>query len=112
MFFIFETEDYHAFWMKDTFIPLSIAFIDKERPHRRDRGHEASEFRVPQPSKAHPVRLGDEERLVLEKRNQGGRCGQIFEIRQLPDFGLGDFGFFYSTFRFWQSFFSYRGGES
>ena len=29
MFFIFETEDYHAFWMKDTLIPLSIAFIDK-----------------------------------------------------------------------------------
>jgi uncharacterized membrane protein (UPF0127 family) len=30
MLFIFETEDYHAFWMKDTLIPLSIAFIDKE----------------------------------------------------------------------------------
>jgi uncharacterized membrane protein (UPF0127 family) len=30
MFFIFETEDYHGFWMKDTQIPLSIAFIDKE----------------------------------------------------------------------------------
>jgi uncharacterized membrane protein (UPF0127 family) len=30
MFFIFETEDYHGFWMKDTPIPLSIAFIDKE----------------------------------------------------------------------------------
>jgi len=29
MFFIFETEDYHSFWMKDTVIPLSIAFIDK-----------------------------------------------------------------------------------
>jgi len=29
MFFIFEEEDYHAFWMKDTLIPLSIAFIDK-----------------------------------------------------------------------------------
>jgi uncharacterized membrane protein (UPF0127 family) len=29
MFFIFETEDYHAFWMKDTLIPLSIAFVDK-----------------------------------------------------------------------------------
>ena len=29
MFFIFETEGDHAFWMKDTFIPLSIAFIDK-----------------------------------------------------------------------------------
>jgi len=30
MLFIFETEDYHAFWMKGTLIPLSIAFIDKE----------------------------------------------------------------------------------
>ena len=30
MFFIFETEDYHSFWMKNTLIPLSIAFIDKE----------------------------------------------------------------------------------
>ena len=29
MLFIFENEDYHAFWMKDTLIPLSIAFIDK-----------------------------------------------------------------------------------
>jgi uncharacterized membrane protein (UPF0127 family) len=29
MFFIFETEDYHAFWMKDTLIPLSLAFIDR-----------------------------------------------------------------------------------
>ena len=30
MLFIFEAEDYHGFWMKDTQIPLSIAFIDKE----------------------------------------------------------------------------------
>jgi uncharacterized membrane protein (UPF0127 family) len=30
MLFIFETEDYHGFWMKDTVIPLSIAFIDKD----------------------------------------------------------------------------------
>lgn len=30
MLFIFETEDYHGFWMKDTLIPLSIAFIKKE----------------------------------------------------------------------------------
>ena len=30
MLFIFETEDYHGFWMKNTFIPLSIAFIDKK----------------------------------------------------------------------------------
>jgi len=31
MLFIFEMEDYHGFWMKNTLIPLSIAFIDKER---------------------------------------------------------------------------------
>ena len=30
MLFIFEKEDYHGFWMKGTYIPLSIAFIDKE----------------------------------------------------------------------------------
>ena len=30
MLFIFETEDYHSFWMKNTLIPLSIAFIDGE----------------------------------------------------------------------------------
>lgn len=30
MLFIFETEDYHGFWMKETFLPLSIAFIDKD----------------------------------------------------------------------------------
>jgi uncharacterized membrane protein (UPF0127 family) len=29
MLFIFESEGYHAFWMKNTLIPLSIAFIDK-----------------------------------------------------------------------------------
>jgi uncharacterized membrane protein (UPF0127 family) len=30
MLFIFETEDYHGFWMKDTLIPLNIAFIGKD----------------------------------------------------------------------------------
>lgn len=30
MFFVFEEEDYHSFWMEDTWIPLSIAFINKE----------------------------------------------------------------------------------
>ena len=30
MLFIFETEDFHSFWMKDTRITLSIAFIDKD----------------------------------------------------------------------------------
>jgi len=30
MLFIFEAEGYHSFWMKNTYIALSIAFIDKE----------------------------------------------------------------------------------
>lgn len=30
MLFVFEKEDYHGFWMKNTLIPLSIAFIDRE----------------------------------------------------------------------------------
>lgn len=28
MLFIFKEEDFHTFWMKDTYIPLDIAFID------------------------------------------------------------------------------------
>jgi len=31
MLFIFDQEDYLRFWMKDTLIPLSIAFIDKHK---------------------------------------------------------------------------------
>jgi len=28
MLFIFPHSDYHAMWMQDTFVPLSVAFID------------------------------------------------------------------------------------
>lgn len=30
MLFIFDKDEYHGFWMKDTLIHLSIAFIDRE----------------------------------------------------------------------------------
>ena len=29
MLFVFENDDYHSFWMKDTLIPLDIIWIDK-----------------------------------------------------------------------------------
>lgn len=31
MLFIFNTEDEHYFWMKETYLPLDIAFIDKNK---------------------------------------------------------------------------------
>ena len=30
MLFIFEDEGYHGFWMKNTLLPLSVAFMDKK----------------------------------------------------------------------------------
>ena len=30
MLFIFDEEGYHGFWMKNTLLPLSIAFMDKK----------------------------------------------------------------------------------
>ena len=31
MLFIFDKEDFHTFWMKNTFIPLSIGYFDKNK---------------------------------------------------------------------------------
>ena len=31
MIFVYPHEDYYAFWMKNTYIPLSIAFLDKNK---------------------------------------------------------------------------------
>jgi hypothetical protein len=31
MLFVFEEEGIYSFWLKDTYIPLSIAFIDRDR---------------------------------------------------------------------------------
>ncbi|GAB6090996.1 DUF192 domain-containing protein [Spirochaeta dissipatitropha] len=31
MLFVFDRDDYYGFWMKNTYIPLSIAFIDSNR---------------------------------------------------------------------------------
>jgi uncharacterized protein len=30
MLFVFQDREYHAMWMKNTFIPLSVAFVDQD----------------------------------------------------------------------------------
>ena len=61
MFFIFEREDIHGFWMKDTFIPLSIAFVDKE---------------------GKILRIADMKPLTLESHNPPQRILYALEMNQ------------------------------
>lgn len=73
MLFAFDREAMHGFWMKDTFIPLSIAFLDSRRRIIAIEDMEPMDERVrlpPRPIlyalevhrgwfKAHGVRVGD-----------------------------------------------------
>ena len=81
MLFIFETEDYHSFWMKNTLIPLSIAFIDKRRPDLEYHGYETADVGVSCPAQTDPLCLGDEAGLVFRQWHQGRGYHSILEIK-------------------------------
>ena len=72
MLFVYEAEGRHAMWMKNTLIPLSVAFID-----RSGRIINIEDMQ-PQTEDAHRrgacrVLSGDESGLVQEARDQSGR---------------------------------------
>jgi uncharacterized membrane protein (UPF0127 family) len=68
MFFIFDRDQILSFWMKNTLIPLSIAFISKEG--------RILEIRDMLPLDETPVRSGRSARYALEvPRGWFGRAG-------------------------------------
>lgn len=64
MLFIFESEDVHSFWMKNTFIPLDIVFVD-------DLGEISGIVEQAEPQSLTPRSAGP-SRYVLEVN--GGWC--------------------------------------
>lgn len=68
MLFVFENEEYLSFWMKNTYIPLSIAFISS--------GGRITEIRDMDPLDLSPVRSVYAVRYALEvPRGWFGRAG-------------------------------------
>jgi uncharacterized membrane protein (UPF0127 family) len=68
MLFVFENEEYLSFWMKNTYIPLSIAFVSS--------GGRITEIRDMEPLDLSPVRSAYTARYALEApRGWFGRAG-------------------------------------
>jgi uncharacterized membrane protein (UPF0127 family) len=68
MLFVFENEEYLSFWMKNTYIPLSIAFVSS--------GGRITEIRDMEPLDLSPVRSAYAARYALEvPRGWFGRAG-------------------------------------
>ncbi|HZZ83248.1 MAG TPA: DUF192 domain-containing protein [Anaeromyxobacteraceae bacterium] len=81
MIFVFEGEDVHPFWMKNTFIPLDIVFID-------DMGEIVSIVEQAEPQSLTP-RSGGPSRYVLEVNGgwcaaHGVRPGDRVRLENLP----------------------------
>jgi len=59
MLFVFETDDYHSFWMKDTLIPLEIIWLDtdfkvvdvKEMAVEEDPAHPTTSYTPKHPAR-------------------------------------------------------------
>ena len=69
MLFIFENESYRNFWMKNTSIPLSIAYIDSAGVIKEIYDMKPLDTTVTYPSK-HPVRYALEVNKGWFKRNR------------------------------------------
>ena len=69
MLFIFENETYRNFWMKNTSIPLSIAYIDSAGVIKEIYDMKPLDTTVTYPSK-HPVRYALEVNKGWFKRNR------------------------------------------
>jgi hypothetical protein len=70
MLFIFERAEPQAFWMKNTFIPLSIA-LSMPRSDRQYRGHGAAD-ETTLVARTRSLRARDAQRLVCGARDQAG----------------------------------------
>ena len=69
MFFIFEDEGIHGFWMKNTLLPLSIAFIDREGKIIWITDMQPLTLSISQSSPARPLCSGDEQGVVFDEGN-------------------------------------------
>ncbi len=85
MLFVFDEAAVHCMWMKNTYIPLSVAFIDDRGTIVEHRRHAAArrDFALRRPAGA--IRAGNEPRLVRRTGNQGGKPPQ-----RLPGVEIGE----------------------
>lgn len=85
MLFLFDESDDHAFWMKDTLLPLDIIFIAED-------GSIAGIVERATPGSLSPRSVGAPSRYVLEvnggwARARGVRPGDRVRFENVPRFG-------------------------
>ena len=64
MVFVFEDKSQHCFWMRNTLIPLSIAFIDDDGTDRQHCGHVTEKRSVDLPATPGALRARNGSGLV------------------------------------------------
>ncbi len=84
MLFLFDERSEHAFWMKDTLIPLDMIFVD-------DDGRIAGVVERAEPRTLEPRSVGAPSRYVLEvnggwTRARGVRTGDRVRFENVPRF--------------------------